>query len=208
MAVLLETTLGDLVIDLFTKERPNSSLNFLKLCKMKYYNLCQFHSIEQNYVAQTGDPSGTGRGGESIFTFVYGDQARFFEKEDLPKMKHTRIGIVSFVNNGSNMLGSQFFITLGDGLDYLDDKHTIFGQVTEGLDTLEKLNQELCDNEHKPYKDIRIAHTIVLHDPFEDLPKLRFPSRSPSPTLELLVTVSSYQNIIYCFFLLFFKLLF
>ncbi|VDO85333.1 unnamed protein product [Heligmosomoides polygyrus] len=187
MAVLVETTLGDIVIDVYVKERPKCSLNFIKLCKMKYYNLCQFHTIEQNYIAQTGDPTGTGRGGESIFMNLYGEQARYFEREDLPKMKHTRMGVVSFVNNGDNMLGSQFFITLGENLDYLDDKHTIFGQVTEGLDTLEKLNDQLCDGDHKPYRDIRIAHTIVLDDPFEDPPRIKYPSRSPSPTFEMLV---------------------
>ncbi|WKX92685.1 hypothetical protein Q1695_010597 [Nippostrongylus brasiliensis] len=187
MAVLVETTLGDLVIDVFVKERPKCSLNFIKLCKMKYYNLCQFHTIEQNYIAQTGDPTGTGRGGESIFMTLYGEQARYFEREDLPKMKHTRMGVVSFVNNGDNMLGSQFFITLGENLDYLDDKHTIFGQVTEGLDTLEKLNEQLCDGDHKPYRDVRIAHTIVLDDPFEDPPRIKYPRRSPSPTFEMLV---------------------
>ncbi|VDN56498.1 unnamed protein product [Dracunculus medinensis] len=184
MAVLIETTLGDLVIDLFVKERPRCCLNFLKLCKMKYYNLCQFHSIEEDYIAQTGDPTGTGRGGESIFKQLYGDQARYFEPEFVPKMRHTRMGLVSMVNNGANMLGSQFFITLADSLDYLDDKHTIFGQVTEGLETLEKLNQQICDEHKRPYRDIRIAHTIILEDPFDD-PPLKFPDRSPSPTMDL-----------------------
>ncbi|PAV91990.1 hypothetical protein WR25_06108 isoform A [Diploscapter pachys] len=187
MAVLVETTLGDIVIDLYVKERPKCCLNFLKLCKMKFYNLCQFYHIDQNYIAQTGDPTSTGRGGESIFRSLYGDQARFFEKEDLPKMRHTRMGIVSFVNNGENMLGSQFFITLGDDLDYLDDKHTIFGQVTEGIETLEALNEQLTDDNKKPFKDIRIAHTIVLNDPFEDPLRVKYPSRSPSPTYDMLV---------------------
>ncbi|CAD6190880.1 unnamed protein product [Caenorhabditis auriculariae] len=187
MAVLIETTLGDLVVDLFVKERPKSCLNFLKLCKMKYYNLCQFHSIEENYIAQTGDPTATGKGGESVYYSIYGEQGKYIEPEDLPKMRHTRKGIVSFVNNGENMLGSQFFVTLGEELDYLDDKHTIFGQVTEGLDTLEKLNEQLTNSDHRPFKDIRISHTIVLDDPFDDLPRLRIPSRSPSPTYEMLV---------------------
>ncbi|KAK6105225.1 Cyclophilin type peptidyl-prolyl cis-trans isomerase/CLD family protein [Brugia pahangi] len=186
MAVLVETTVGDIVIDLFVKERPRCCLNFLKLCKLKYYNFCQFHAIEQNYVVQTGDPTGTGNGGESVFTFLYGDQARYFEPELVPKLRHTRIGIVSMVNNGANMLGSQFFITLGDNLDYLDEKHTIFGQVTEGLDTLEKLNQEICDEQNRPFRDIRIAHTVILDDPFDDPKQLHFPSRSPSPTIDLL----------------------
>ncbi|EFP12647.1 CRE-SIG-7 protein [Caenorhabditis remanei] len=187
MAVLIETTLGDLIIDLFVKERPRCSLNFLKLCKKKYYNLNQFHSIERNYVAQTGDPSGTGKGGESIYSDMYGDQGRYFEREDLPKMRHTRMGIVSFVNNGDNMLGSQFFITLGENLDYLDDQHTIFGQVTEGLETLEKLNEQLTDTNNKPFRDIRISHTIVLDDPFDDDSRISYPPRSPSPTYDMLV---------------------
>ncbi|EGT32782.1 CBN-SIG-7 protein [Caenorhabditis brenneri] len=189
MAVLIETTLGDLIIDLFVKERPRCSLNFIKLCKKKYYNLNQFHSIEKNYVAQTGDPSGTGRGGESIYSDLYGEQGRYFEREDLPKMRHTRMGIVSFVNNGDNMLGSQFFITLGENLDYLDDQHTIFGQVTEGLETLEKLNDQLTDTNNKPFRDIRISHTIVLDDPFDEDSRISFPPRSPSPTYEDLVKI-------------------
>uniref|UniRef100_A0A8R1HMK5 Peptidyl-prolyl cis-trans isomerase n=1 Tax=Caenorhabditis japonica TaxID=281687 RepID=A0A8R1HMK5_CAEJA len=187
MAVLLETTLGDLIIDLFVKERPRCSMNFVKLCKKKYYNLNQFHSIERNYVAQTGDPSGTGKGGESVFSDMYGEQGRYFEREDLPKMRHTRMGIVSFVNNGDNMLGSQFFITLGENLDYLDDQHTIFGQVTEGLETLERLNEQLTDTNHKPFRDIRISHTIVLDDPFDEDSRISYPPRSPSPTYEMLV---------------------
>uniref|UniRef100_A0A1I7UY06 Peptidyl-prolyl cis-trans isomerase n=1 Tax=Caenorhabditis tropicalis TaxID=1561998 RepID=A0A1I7UY06_9PELO len=187
MAVLMETTLGDLIIDCFVRERPRCSMNFIKLCKKKYYNLNQFHSIEKNYVAQTGDPTGTGKGGESVYSDMYGEQGRYFEREDLPKMRHTRMGIVSFVNNGDNMLGSQFFITLGENLDYLDDQHTIFGQVTEGLETLEKLNEQLTDTNNKPFRDIRISHTIVLDDPFDDDSRVSYPPRSPSPTYEMLI---------------------
>ncbi|VDM49024.1 unnamed protein product [Toxocara canis] len=73
-----------------------------------------------------------------------------------------------------------------EGLDYLDDKHTIFGQVTEGLETLEKLNEQICDESNRPYKDIRISHTIILDDPFDDPPQLKYPRRSPSPTLDLI----------------------
>uniref|UniRef100_A0A914E1Y5 Peptidyl-prolyl cis-trans isomerase n=1 Tax=Acrobeloides nanus TaxID=290746 RepID=A0A914E1Y5_9BILA len=185
MSVLIETTLGDVVIDLFIKERMNTCRNFIKLCKIKYYNLCRFHTIETNYIAQTGDPTNTGRGGESIFGVLYGEQARYFEMELLPKLKHTRRGIVSMVGTAEGLLGSQFFITLDENLDYLDDKHCIFGQVTEGFETLQKLNEELCDENHKPYRDIRISHTIILHDPFEDPPRLPIPDRSPLPGLEL-----------------------
>uniref|UniRef100_A0A915DVU2 Peptidyl-prolyl cis-trans isomerase n=1 Tax=Ditylenchus dipsaci TaxID=166011 RepID=A0A915DVU2_9BILA len=186
MSVLIETTLGTMVVDLFVKERPNTCKNFLKLCKIKYYNFNQFFTIEQNYIAQSGDPSNSGRGGESIYGILYGDQARYFEKESIPKLKHTRKGLLSMVNNGSNMLGSQFFVTLDDNLDYLDDMHCIFGQVTEGLEVVQKLNEELVDSQNQPYRDIRICHTILLHDPFDDPLRLPIPARSPSPPISMI----------------------
>ena len=129
MSVLLETSLGNIVIDLYTEDRPRCSLNFLKLCKINYYNGCLFHSVQRNLVAQTGDPTGTGRGGSSIFEHLYGEQARFFDCEISPKIYHKKRGLVSMVNNGSNQHGSQFFITLADDLDYLNTKHTVFGIV-------------------------------------------------------------------------------
>jgi len=96
--------------------------------------------------------------------------------------------LISMVNNGAGMVGSQFFITLADQLDFLDEKHTIFGQVTEGFDTLELLNQTICDEQHRPFKDTRISHTFILHDPFDDPRGLEeyLRSRSPSPTVEII----------------------
>ncbi|XP_053499062.1 peptidyl-prolyl cis-trans isomerase-like 4 isoform X4 [Ictalurus furcatus] len=67
MAVLLETTLGDIVVDLYTEERPKACLNFLKLCKINYYNYCLIHNVQRDFIIQTGDPTGSGRGGESVF---------------------------------------------------------------------------------------------------------------------------------------------
>ncbi|XP_041355108.1 peptidyl-prolyl cis-trans isomerase-like 4 [Gigantopelta aegis] len=186
MAVILETSLGDLTIDLYTDERPRCCLNFLKLCKIKYYNFSLFHSIQRNLVAQTGDPTGTGRGGESLFAQLYGEQAKFFDMETTPRIKHKKHGTVSMVNNGSGMHGSQFFITLADSLDYLDGVHTVFGEVSEGLDVLSKINEVFCDTEHKPYIDTRIYHTIIIDDPFDDPPDLQIPDRSPEPTKEML----------------------
>lgn len=107
MSVILETTLGDIVIDLFTDERPRACLNFLKLCKIKYYNFCLLHSVQQNFLAQTGDPTGRGTGGESVFRFIYGEQAKFFEAEIKPRIKHKKKGTVSMANNGDNLHGSQ-----------------------------------------------------------------------------------------------------
>ncbi|KAL9969222.1 hypothetical protein ACROYT_G021415 [Oculina patagonica] len=186
MSVILETTLGDIVIDLFTNERPRACLNFLKLCKIKYYNYCLFHSVQPNFLAQTGDPAGHGTGGESVFRFLYGDQAKFFEAEIKPRIKHKKRGTVSMANNGDNLHGSQFFITLGDDLDYLDGVHTVFAEVVEGFDVLDKLNDAICDDDHRPYQDIRINHTVILDDPFDDPSGLVIPDRSPEPTKEQL----------------------
>lgn len=73
MSVVIETTIGDITVDLFTEERPRTCLNFLKLCKMKYYNLHLIYSVERNFIAQTGDPSASGHGGSSVFQKMYGD---------------------------------------------------------------------------------------------------------------------------------------
>ncbi|KAJ9580462.1 hypothetical protein L9F63_024363, partial [Diploptera punctata] len=114
---------------------PSACLNFLKLCKIKYYNLCLFHSIQHNFVAQTGDPTGTGKNGESIYGLkINGDHARFFEGEMVPKLKHKKPGLVYMVNCGNNMLGSQFFITLRSDLQSLEREHCVFGEVAEGMD--------------------------------------------------------------------------
>ena len=184
MAVLLETSLGDIVIDLYVDDRPKCCLNFVKLCKMKYYNFCLFHSVQKNFIAQSGDPSGSGEGGSSVWGLLRGGSAEetgFFDSELLPKKKHVEVGTVSMVNNGANQHGSQFLITLGADLDNLDGLHSVFGEVAEGHDVLNKLNEAFCDKEGKPYQDIRILHTIVVDDPFEDPPGLVVPERSPSP---------------------------
>uniref|UniRef100_A0A671L5R9 Peptidyl-prolyl cis-trans isomerase n=1 Tax=Sinocyclocheilus anshuiensis TaxID=1608454 RepID=A0A671L5R9_9TELE len=186
MAVLLETTLGDIVIDLYTEERPKASLNFLKLCKIKYYNYCLIHNVQRDFIIQTGDPTGTGRGGESVFCKLYGDQAHFFEPEKMPRIKHRKKGTVSMVNNGSDLHGSQFLITTAENLDYLDGVHTVFGEVTEGMDVLAKINETFVDSDFIPYQDIRINHTVILDDPFDDPAGLPIPDRSPEPTKEQL----------------------
>lgn len=123
MSVVIETTQGDITVDLYLKDRPKTCLNFLKLCKTKAYNMNLFHSVQPDFIAQTGDPTGTGRGGESVFSQLYGSQAKYFEAETLPRIKHTRAGLLSMVNCGDSVLGSQFFFTLGERLDYLDGEH-------------------------------------------------------------------------------------
>jgi peptidyl-prolyl cis-trans isomerase-like 4 len=84
---------------------------------------------------------------------------------------------------------SQFIITLGDNLDYLDGKAAIFGKVVEGFDALEKVNEALCDARGRPLKDIRIRHTVVLDDPYPDPTGLVEPPASPVPSAAQLATV-------------------
>uniref|UniRef100_A0A0A9ZB80 Peptidyl-prolyl cis-trans isomerase n=1 Tax=Lygus hesperus TaxID=30085 RepID=A0A0A9ZB80_LYGHE len=178
MAVVIETTVGDITVDLFTDRRPQTCKNFLKLCKIKYYNFCLFHSIQANFIAQTGDPTGSGTGGESVFGVVHGSEKKYYEAEKIPKIKHNKLGLLSMVNCGNSMLGSQFFVTLGSDLPSLDE-HCVFAEVTEGLDILVKLNDAICDHQHRPYQDIRITHTVILEDPYEDIPGLVVPDASP-----------------------------
>ncbi|KZC14852.1 PREDICTED: peptidyl-prolyl cis-trans isomerase-like 4 [Dufourea novaeangliae] len=188
MAVVIETTIGDFTVDLYTAERPQTSRNFLKLCKLKYYNWNLFHSVQNNFIAQTGDPTGTGKGGESVYGIVLGEKARYYEGEQMPKIKHDRTGLLSMVNCGNNMLGSQFFVTLAPELHSLDGKHCVFGEITEGLEIIFKFNETICDGDHRPYQDIRISHTVILEDPFEDPKGFMVPDQSPPPTRECLMS--------------------
>jgi len=178
MSVVIETTVGDITVDLFITHRPQTCKNFLKLCKIKYYNFCLFHSIQANFIAQTGDPTETGTGGESVFGVVHGKEQRYYEAEKMPKIKHDKAGLLSMVNCGDNMLGSQFFITLSDDLQSLEE-HCAFGEVVEGMEVLVKLNDAICDSQFRPYQDIRITHTVILEDPFDDIPGLVVPDASP-----------------------------
>jgi len=168
MAVLLETSLGDIVVDLYVEERPKCCINFLKLCKVKYYNYSLFYSVQRNFIAQAGDPLGTGLGGQSVWGLCKGDQYKFFEAETNPRIKHVKSGTLSMVNDGNGRHGSQFFLTLSENLDNLNGTHTVFGEVAEGVDVLVKMNEAYCDKEGRPFQDIRIYHTVLLEDPFDD----------------------------------------
>lgn len=132
------------------------------------------------------DPTGDGNGGESVWGVIEGQHKRFFEGEYLPKIRHTEPGLLSMVSLGDNLIGSQFFFTLGCDLTSLDGVHCVIGQAVEGLDVLRQLNEAICDNSKRPYQDIRITHTVVLEDPFENPRGFREPSRSPSPSAERL----------------------
>ncbi|KAF3094052.1 Peptidyl-prolyl cis-trans isomerase cyp6 [Orbilia oligospora] len=200
MSVLLETSAGDIVIDLLVDDAPQTCLNFLKLCKVKYYNFSPVYNVQRDFSFQTGDPIGPGQsgsdGGSSIWGKLQGASKKYFESEFSPKLKHSERGTVSMAtapaggdDDAKRISGSQFLITLGDSLDYLDGKGSIFGRVVEGFDTLEAINSAFCDDQGWPLKDIRIRHTIILDDPFDDPPGLVEPPESPIPTKEQLATV-------------------
>ncbi|GAB1315291.1 Peptidyl-prolyl cis-trans isomerase-like 4 [Madurella fahalii] len=200
MSVLLETSAGDIVIDLLVDYAPKMCENFLKLCKVKYYNFSPIHSVQKSFSFQTGDPLGPlsaqSDGGTSIWGLLSGNPAdKTFPALFHPKLKHLERGTVSMAtaphpsDPDTRVAGSQFLITLGDNTDYLDGKAAIFGKVVEGFDVLEKINDAIVDDRGHPLVDIRIKHTVVLDDPYPDPAGLREPSSSPPPTKAQLATV-------------------
>ncbi|KAF1851426.1 cyclophilin-like protein [Cucurbitaria berberidis CBS 394.84] len=201
MSVLLETSLGDITIDLLVDDAPTCCENFLKLCKVKYYNFAPVHSVQPNFSFQTGDPIGPGSkesdGGRSIWGLLEPTNIskKTFVPELKPKLKHTDMGTVSMAtapnpeNPDERFAGSQFIITLGPNIDFLDGKAAIFGTVVEGFDALEKINTAYIDDKGHPLKDIRILHTVVLDDPYADPTGLVEPPESPVPSAAQLATV-------------------
>ncbi|OAL26662.1 peptidyl-prolyl cis-trans isomerase-like 4 [Fonsecaea nubica] len=199
MSVILETSLGEVVIDLLVDNAPRCCENFLKLCKIKYYNFSPFHSVQKGFSCQTGDPLGPDSpesdGGSSIWGLLSGPSKKSFTVKIDPKLKHSQRGTVSMAtvpsphDSDERLAGSQFIITLGDDIDYLDGKAAPFGMVVEGFDTLDKINNAFTDSNGRPLKDIRIRHTIILEDPYDDPPGLVVPDSSPAPTKAQLATV-------------------
>ncbi|OAP64488.1 peptidyl-prolyl cis-trans isomerase-like 4 [Fonsecaea erecta] len=203
MSVILETSLGEIVIDLLVDNAPKCCekyyLYFLKLCKIKYYNFSPFHSVQKGFSCQTGDPLGPDSpesdGGSSIWGLLSGPAKKSFIAKIDPKLKHSQRGTVSMATVPSpndpdeRLAASQFIITLGDNIDYLDGKAAPFGIVVEGFDTLDKINNAFTNANGRPLKDIRIRHTIILEDPYDDPPGLVAPDSSPAPTKAQLATV-------------------
>ncbi|KAI1842076.1 hypothetical protein JX266_011727 [Neoarthrinium moseri] len=199
MSVLLETSLGDIVIDLLVDYAPKECENFLKLCKLKYYNFSPVHSVQPNFSFQTGDPLGPASsasdGGSSVWGLLSGASQKIFPATFNPKLKHIERGTVSMAtaphpsDPDVRLAGSQFIVTLGDDTDYLDSRASVFGKVVEGFDVLEKINGAITDKDGHPLVDIRVKHTVVLDDPYPDPAGLREPSSSPPPSKAQLATV-------------------
>ncbi|KAJ2556257.1 Peptidyl-prolyl cis-trans isomerase-like 1, partial [Coemansia sp. RSA 1836] len=134
--------MGDIWIELYWNETPKTCKNFYELATKKYYNGVVFHRIIPGFMIQGGDPTGTGRGGKSI----YGGK---FQDEITKQLKHTGAGILSMANSGPNTNGSQFFITLAP-TPHLDNKHTVFGRVHRGMHVVEQMGKVRTDTSDRP----------------------------------------------------------
>jgi cyclophilin family peptidyl-prolyl cis-trans isomerase len=121
----IETSNGNIVLDLFADKTPKTVNNFVFLAREGFYDGTIFHRVISNFMAQGGDPTSTGRGGPGYR----------FSDEFHPSLKHSKPGILSMANAGPGTNGSQFFIT-HVATPHLDGRHTVFGEVVEGLNVL------------------------------------------------------------------------
>ena len=128
---ILKTRHGDIKIKLFEKDAPKTCENFITHIKNGYYDGLIFHRVIREFMIQGGDPTGTGRGGESIW-------GKPFKDEFSPNLKFDRKGLLAMANAGPNTNGSQFFITTVE-TPWLNNHHTIFGEVVEGYEAVEKI---------------------------------------------------------------------
>ncbi|BBH05893.1 plant U-box 49 [Prunus dulcis] len=140
--VRLHTTHGDLNIELHCDITPRACENFITLCERGYYNGVAFHRSIRNFMIQGGDPTGTGKGGESIWGKPFNDELN-------SKLLHSGRGVVSMANSGPHTNGSQFFI-LYKSANHLNFKHTVFGGVVGGLTTLATMEKVPVDDNDKP----------------------------------------------------------
>ncbi len=127
-SAILRTEKGDIQVELFAEETPITVNSFVFLARNGYYDNVTFHRVLFGFMAQTGDPTGTGSGGPGYT----------FPDEFVPTLRHDSAGTLSMANRGPNTNGGQFFITYAP-TPHLDDAHTVFGRVTEGMDVLESL---------------------------------------------------------------------
>jgi cyclophilin family peptidyl-prolyl cis-trans isomerase len=146
----LHTDKGDIVIELFAERAPQTVNNFVFLAEQDFYNDTIFHRVIENFMAQGGDPTGTGRGGPGYR----------FEDEFHPELRHDKPGVVSMANAGPNTNGSQFFITHLP-TPWLDDRHSVFGQVVEGMDVLMAIPPRDPANPQSP--GVRLQ-SVTIHE--------------------------------------------
>ena len=150
---IMETNHGTIEIELFKDGAPKTVENFVGLVEKGYYDGITFHRVIENFMIQGGDPTGTGRGGESIFGKPFADEIN-------PNLKHDQAGVLSMANAGPNTNGSQFFITLVP-TPWLDGRHTVFGRVIAGLDVVQEIGNVETGAMDKPIDDVVMEKVTV-----------------------------------------------
>ncbi|MGB9987373.1 peptidylprolyl isomerase [Salarchaeum japonicum] len=164
----LHTSEGDIEVELYDEKVPNTVENFVGLATGEkawtdpetnekvegepYYEDVPFHRVIDDFMIQTGDRTGTGRGGPGYE----------FDDEFHEDLNHDDAGILSMANSGPNTNGSQFFITL-DAQPHLDGRHAVFGKVTDGMDVVEDIGSVPTDRNDEPMKDI-VLESVEVHE--------------------------------------------
>ena len=149
--IKIETTLGTIEADLFAKEAPRTVENFVKLTKSGFYDGIIFHRVIPQFMIQTGDPTGTGMGGPGYK----------FEDEFSPNLRHDKVGVLSMANSGPNTNGSQFFITEAP-TPWLNNHHSVFGQVTKGVEVVHAIANVSRDSSDKPLETVSMKKVTVV----------------------------------------------
>ena len=147
---VLDTSLGQMTIALDAAAAPKTVNNFVVLARYRYYEGIIFHRIINSFMCQGGDPTGTGRGGPGY---------KF--EDELPAPNTYKIGSVAMANAGPNTNGSQFFIVSGPSGVGLPPQYSLFGQVTEGLDIVEKMQNVPTARGDKPHEDVIINSVTI-----------------------------------------------
>jgi cyclophilin family peptidyl-prolyl cis-trans isomerase len=145
------TEKGNIVVDLHADRAPNTANNFVFLAREGFYDNTTFHRVIPGFMAQGGDPTGTGSGGPG---YAFADE---FD----PTLRHDGPGVVSMANAGPGTNGSQFFITY-DATPWLDDRHAVFGRVVEGMNVLESLTPR--DPQQNPDYPGDTILTIIIQE--------------------------------------------
>ena len=151
--VVLETTQGNIELKLFPDVAPKACENFKGLVGKGYYNGIIFHRVIPGFMIQCGDPTGTGRGGSSIW-------GKPFEDEFKADVSFNKKGILAMANSGPGTNGSQFFITVAP-TDWLNMRHTIFGEVISGYDVVEKIENTPSGPGDKPLTEQKIIKAYL-----------------------------------------------
>jgi peptidylprolyl isomerase len=151
--VVFETTQGEVVFELMPEVAPKACENFIALAESGFYNGVIFHRVIKGFMIQSGDPTGTGMGGNSKWK-------RDFEDEFAPGVVFDKVGVLAMANRGRNTNGSQFFITTGPA-HWLNGRHTIFGHVIKGYENVQKIENTPTGKHDRPAKEQRIIKAYL-----------------------------------------------